>query len=400
MFPFGTGETFLEPEIEILSQYTDNLTIVPRLLLKTQRKVPANIKVDISFAKAFDNKFLKFSSFLYTKGFVSTTVKEISRFKGNISFIKLTASSLFESEVAKKWAKEKVTSEDTLFYTYWLAKYTLGLSQFAVDRPNIKVASRAHGHDLYEYIHTPPALPFREETLKLINKVYCISAYGNKYLSEKYPAYNYKYGLSKLGVLHPGFVNDLPESTFAITSCSRVIPLKRVDLIFKGIKAFATSNPAECVHWTHLGEGPLRKEFIRSFNKEKPKNLSIDFPGQLSNADVVRFYKKNAVNCFINASTSEGIAVSIMEAQSCGIPVIATAVGGTPEIVDNSNGILLPANPTVDEIKLALEKFTDSNAQQQKRKKSRENWEANYNAEKNYKQFYDEISQIFSPRLL
>ena len=44
----------------------------------------------------------------------------------------------------------------------------------------------------------------------------------------------------------------------------------------------------------------------------------------------------------MNVSESEGIPVSIMEASSFGIPVIATNVGGVGEIVENGyNGLLL-----------------------------------------------------------
>ncbi|NCO54621.1 MAG: glycosyltransferase, partial [Bacteroidetes bacterium] len=47
------------------------------------------------------------------------------------------------------------------------------------------------------------------------------------------------------------------------------------------------------------------------------------------------------VDLFINVSESEGIPVSIMEALSAGIPVIATNVGGTNEIVNNDVGFLI-----------------------------------------------------------
>ncbi len=50
--------------------------------------------------------------------------------------------------------------------------------------------------------------------------------------------------------------------------------------------------------------------------------------GGISNAEVFQFYRDNKVDLFVNASTSEGLPVSIMEAISFGIPSIATNVGG------------------------------------------------------------------------
>ena len=60
---------------------------------------------------------------------------------------------------------------------------------------------------------------------------------------------------------------------------------------------------------------------------------------------------------FINVSSTEGIPVSIMEAMSFGIPVIATAVGGTPEIVNNENGYLLSKDPSAKELAEVIQNF-------------------------------------------
>ena len=46
---------------------------------------------------------------------------------------------------------------------------------------------------------------------------------------------------------------------------------------------------------------------------------------------------------YANSSISEGISLTILEAMAAGLPVVATHVGGTPEIVDASCGRLVPA---------------------------------------------------------
>ena len=64
--------------------------------------------------------------------------------------------------------------------------------------------------------------------------------------------------------------------------------------------------------------------------------------GNVNNNQVIDFYRTNPPHVFINVSSSEGVPVSIMEAISFGIPIIATDVGGNPEIcIENYNGFLL-----------------------------------------------------------
>ncbi len=63
--------------------------------------------------------------------------------------------------------------------------------------------------------------------------------------------------------------------------------------------------------------------------------------GQLPTEEVAARLQRTDVFCL--PSLTEGIPVSIMEAMASGVPVIATAVGGIPELVDQRSGMLIPA---------------------------------------------------------
>ena len=108
----------------------------------------------------------------------------------------------------------------------------------------------------------------------------------------------------------------------------------------------------------------------------------------------MRFYRENPADVFINVSASEGTPVAMMEAISCGIPVIATAVGGNKEIVSEKNGCLLDPHPSPDQIADVLLSCWDEPCN--RREGSRELWELNYDADRNYREFVSSLIAIRS----
>jgi glycosyltransferase involved in cell wall biosynthesis len=89
------------------------------------------------------------------------------------------------------------------------------------------------------------------------------------------------------------------------------------------------------------GKGPS-KGLIEERIKELGIEKNIKLTGFVSDELLPVYY--NAADYFILPSASgEGLPLVLFEAMSCGLPVIATTVGGTPEIVDNmKNGVLIP----------------------------------------------------------
>lgn len=104
----------------------------------------------------------------------------------------------------------------------------------------------------------------------------------------------------------------------------------------------------------------------------------------------------NSPDVFLNVSMSEGIPVSIMEAMSFGVPVIATKVGGTSEIVNQENGSLLPSQPTAEMIKNELLYFCNLSKMDQEKysKEALKTWKNKFNAAKNYPEFIQELRSL------
>jgi glycosyltransferase involved in cell wall biosynthesis len=118
-------------------------------------------------------------------------------------------------------------------------------------------------------------------------------------------------------------------------------------------------------------------------------------PGYTGRETLMSFYRDCPLDVFINASETEGTPVAVMEAVSCGIPVIATSVGGNREIVGERNGILLDENPSPQEIADSIINLLDDpKTAHAMREGSRKVWMERYNADANYEAFAGRLSSI------
>jgi len=114
-------------------------------------------------------------------------------------------------------------------------------------------------------------------------------------------------------------------------------PVKRhVDLI----AAFAQLRSADPqAQLLLVGEGTLRADLERQI-EQLQLSTCIHLLG--ARADVERILP--ALDAFVLASSTEGLSNAILEAQACGLPTVATHVGGNPDLVKADTGILVPAH--------------------------------------------------------
>jgi glycosyltransferase involved in cell wall biosynthesis len=132
----------------------------------------------------------------------------------------------------------------------------------------------------------------------------------------------------------------LPEDARIVLSVGALIPLKGHELVLEAFRGMIQKRTN--LHLYIIGEGPQRDILQR---KAKEMNLShhVIFVGQRPNSELRNWY--NAANVFCLASSQEGNANVILESLACGTPVVATDVGGAPEILISPDvGILVIRN--------------------------------------------------------
>lgn len=174
-------------------------------------------------------------------------------------------------------------------------------------------------------------------TICLSHKTICVSEKTREQVS-------WPFIKRKLVVVHNGIAsfNLSPRQTggFVVGTIAELHPIKGLDVLLTAWGKFAKRNPhAKLVI---MGDGE-EKENLHALAHELQIADSVDFKGYIDNG---RSRLKD-FDIFVLPSRSENLPYVILEAGFAGLPVIATRVGGIPEIIaTGENGILVePENP-------------------------------------------------------
>lgn len=399
-FPYNISEPFLANEHPLYKEFFDKTLMVtngkkgekptreindPSIDLITDYTLSKDLK---SIAEALpwmltDKLFYKELKSLLSKSF---SIKK---------FYEMAVVSLCANHRAKqayKWLKKHPEYEPVALYGTWL--YT---PAYAAVRLNSKLSkkyytvSRAHGFDVYSERHATGYIPFQEQLYNTLNEISAISDNGKEYLVNKYGG-EAKVAVNRLGATDRKKSNPYSDrEVFRIVSCSRVIPLKRLDRVADALKT--VDNRKIC--WTHIGDGE-DFENLKNHLNNLPDNITVNLLGRIPNEKVYDIYSEQPFHAFINVSETEGAPVSVMEAMSFSIPAIATAVGGTPELVDDEeNGVLLNADFTDEQLVEAIIKMADmpDDNYLRIRNNSRKKFEDEYCAINNNRRFLKHLSE-------
>jgi len=132
---------------------------------------------------------------------------------------------------------------------------------------------------------------------------------------------------------------DIPENAFVVTETARMASGKGHDVILKAVAELPRSERPMVLM---VGNGPEWKNLQR-LAQDLGVGESVCFTGFLD--DVRLALWASDVFAHVPNFFPEGVSVAVLEAMAAGLPVIASKVGGIPEVVrDGETGLLVPPN--------------------------------------------------------
>ena len=127
---------------------------------------------------------------------------------------------------------------------------------------------------------------------------------------------------------------------FVVGTVARLDPVKSLSTLIEAFALVARSVPGATL--VIVGDGPER-EGLEALAGARNLSASVLFSGHRSDARALL----PAFDVYANSSLTEGVSLTIVEAMAAALPVVATSVGGNPEVVaaDRTGALVPPRDP-------------------------------------------------------
>lgn len=203
------------------------------------------------------------------------------------------------------------------------------------ERRHLPFTFTAHGYDVYR---RPPA-DFAARA-RAAASVITVSDANRRYLHATFGVPAQRIHVIPCGVDTDWFRPGCADSDPPLVVCvARLQEVKQLALLIRACALVRDRGTAfRCVI---VGEGPERSR-LESLCRELALEGKVALPGAADQSAVREWWRRAAVG--VLSSQSEGMPVSLMEAAGCGVPAVAPAVGGIPELISHlETGFVTPA---------------------------------------------------------
>lgn len=177
-----------------------------------------------------------------------------------------------------------------------------------------------------------------------LSKIIFVGANAQQKYLQYYPEFESKAETILNGVMNMG-VNKKSSDFLRIGHVGRFVPLKSQHVLIKAV-ASLPKEVKQKIEVNFYGNGPLEQE-NRKLAQQLIPSVHVNFHGLVNQR--AKIYEQT--DLLVVTSETEGLSLVILEALASGTPIIASEVGGNPELViPGKNGFLYPYN---DHLKLA-----------------------------------------------
>ena len=276
--------------------------------------------------------------------------------------------------------------------TAWLAKQMLEHEDLG-----LKIVTTLHGTDITLVGQDPSYYTLTKFSIEQSDAVTAVSAYLR---DETYRAFGC--GQCELRVI-PNFISSAeyhpptddafrkrlaPAGHRILVHVSNFRPVKRVADVVKIFAAVHEKHPATLVL---VGDGPERdtaEHEVDTLGLQK----DVRFLGKVESVgDVLR-----GADLFLLPSSTESFGLAALEAMACGLPVVASAVGGIPEVVEEGKTGFLAAVGDVDAMADRALRVLEDPATEQRMKRAAAERALEFSTDRvvpRYEQLYEEVLQ-------
>jgi colanic acid/amylovoran biosynthesis glycosyltransferase len=206
----------------------------------------------------------------------------------------------------------------------------------------------AHGYDVYRR----PPLDFAQRA-EAAGAVVTVSEANARHIVQTFGIPADRLHVISCGVDTNRFTPAEEKEDPPIVACvARLRPVKNLELLLRACAALqARRVPLRCVI---LGEGPSRPD-LEALRTDLGLDHVVTLLGAVEQEVVTSWLQRAAVA--VLTSLSEGMPVSLMEAAACGVPAVAPAVGGIPELIEDGVTGLVTAPDDAPALAMALERL-------------------------------------------
>ena len=234
-----------------------------------------------------------------------------------------------------------------LIHAHFATKATAAARELAADI-DVPFTFTAHRYDIYS--KAPP--DFHERAMAAASVV-TVSDMNIDYMSETFGVPKNHIHLIPCGVDTQRFRPSGSKATPPHIVCvARLKPFKNQKILLEACAELkARGRKFHCIL---VGEGPTRDE-LDVLRSRLGLEGCLDLVGGAVQSEVLKWWQRASIA--VLPSESEGMPVCLMEAAACGLPIVATAVGGVPEMIQEGvTGFLTPSGSATSLV-TALEKL-------------------------------------------